>query len=174
MSAELQIAGAIFGALNSLQEGQAAQERANYQAAVQEQQGQQARAIAQRDEEDYRRRAARLAATGRARAGASGATMEGTPSLMAEDLMREAEYNALKIRYGGDLQSARSAQQAGLYRASGEDAANRGFMRAGASLLSGAGGAWDKMHDSGKKVLPRTIEPPHDYGQAAGYSYYGE
>lgn len=138
----LQAATAAFSAVSSIQQGQDAKRQANYQAQVAEQQAAQSRQIAAGQEDEHRRQQARLEAAGRARMGASGATMSGTPSLLAEELMEEGELQALKIRYGGDVQSARAQQEAAMMRYQGKQAERQGYTRAGASLLSGLGSAW--------------------------------
>lgn len=144
-----------FQAVSSIQQGQAAQQAANYQATVAQQQGEQAKQIATSQEEDYRRQQSRLMGAQRAAVGGSGATMAGTPLLSAEDMMGEAELQALKIRYGGDIESARAKQQAELLRYQGKQAKQQSYTRAGASLLSGLGGT---SGFGGTRTTPAPVE----------------
>lgn len=135
----LPVAAAALSAVSAIQQGRASQQAANYQATVAQQQGEQARQVAAQQEEDYRRQQSRLMGAQRAAVGGSGATMSGTPLLSSEDMAGEAELQALRIRYGGDVQTARATQEAELLRYQGKQAKKQGYMRAGASLLSSFG-----------------------------------
>jgi len=57
-------------------------------------------------------------------------------------LAAESEFEALRLRAGGELRATRLEQQAVLERAGGAAASRAGFMRGGALLLSGAGSAF--------------------------------
>lgn len=132
--------GAIASAGASIQQGMAAKGQADFQAAVQRQQAERARQIAQINEKDFRRDQSRLMAARRAAMGASG-TEGGTGSalLTSEDLATEIELQAQRIRAGGEDRATRLDQQALLTSAAGRNARTSGFVNAGGSLLRGAG-----------------------------------
>ena len=67
---------------------------------------------------------------------------EGSPLLVSEDFAAEVEFQALRIRSGGELRATRAEQQATLQRLKGRAARTSGFTRGGALLLSGAGKAF--------------------------------
>ena len=132
------LAGSIIGAASALSaaKGQAAQ--SNYQAEVLRQQAQADRDKAAAEEEDFRRRQSRTAASRRAALGASGVEIgSGSPLLVSQDFASEAELGALRIRHGGEVSATRAEQSAELQRFSGRNALRAGRFRAGASLLSG-------------------------------------
>lgn len=133
------VGAAAVGATAAVRQGQAAKKTAEYNADIMAQQADQERQASRQEEREFRDRNRRLLAAGRARSGASGFTMAGSPLLIAEDMASEVELQALKIRYGGDIKATRLEQQAGITSFEGQQAYNQGTMRAGASLLSSAG-----------------------------------
>lgn len=127
-----QIAGAAVGAVGAISSGVAARQQGDFQSAVLRQQADRERLDASQREEDFRRQQSRLMATRRALLGASGVeSTEGSPLLVSEDLAGESEYQALRIRSGGETVASRLEQQAILQRASGRSAQQSGFMRGG-------------------------------------------
>lgn len=136
-------AAAVIGAVGSIAAGQAQASQAKYQSEVLHQQAVREQQEAASREDDYRRDAQRQMASRRAAMGASGInTGTGSPLLVSEDMAGEAEYQALRIRSGGELNATRLEQQAGLARMEGKNAVTGSYFRAGASLLSGAGSAY--------------------------------
>lgn len=136
-------AAALVSAYGAIQQGQAAQDQANYQATIQQQQADRERQIAAANEQDYRRQQSRLMASRRAILGGAGVDAgEGSTLLVSEDMASESELQALRIRNGGEVSATRLTQQAALTRMSGENAKTGGYSRAGASLLQGAGYAY--------------------------------
>jgi hypothetical protein len=72
--------------------------------------------------------------------GASGVEpSEGSPLLVSEDFAGETEYQALRIRSGGELAATRLEQSARLSALAGRNARTAGFARGGSLLLQGAG-----------------------------------
>tara|TARA_R110002167_G_scaffold107193_2_gene274444 strand:- start:7 stop:453 length:447 start_codon:yes stop_codon:yes gene_type:complete len=127
----LAAAGAAAGGID-------ADKQAKFQAADQRQQGVREREIAGINEDDFRREQSRVAASSRAAGGQSGVDQSSGSALLAmSDFEAEVELNALRIRAGGKTQSQRLNEQASLTSAAGKSAKNRGFIRAGSSLLSG-------------------------------------
>ncbi len=151
------VAGAAVSAFGALKQGQAAkeqgklqQELAGQQATVTEQQAQSERVVAGQQEGDFRRQQSALMARRRAILGGSGIDQAtGSPLLVSEDFRRETELQALRIRAGGEIRATRLEQQAGfqrfegsLLRFAGDNALVAGRIRAGSSLLTGAGQAF--------------------------------
>lgn len=129
---------ALTGAIGSIREGQAAAAQAAFQARVAEQQAAFARQRSARQEAVFRRDVKRFKGTQRALLAKSGVRVgEGSPLLLQEETAARAELEALTIRAGGDITSARLRQQAILERMAGRSARTAGFIGAGASLLSG-------------------------------------
>jgi hypothetical protein len=145
------VAGAtILNTVSSIKQGQAANKTAKAQATFEEQDGVRARQIAEAEERDFRRRASSILATRRAGAGAQGVTSDGTPALVDESVVAEAELQALRIRTGGQTDEARARQQAALTRQGGKNAQTAGYIRGGASLLQGIGSFYDVGAQAGR------------------------
>ena len=135
-------ASALASAYASYQSGRAQQDAANFNSAMANQQAKQARDVAKIKEENYREQVRRHMATMRAQYSASGVTMEGTPLMVMMDSAREAERDAQRIRYGGELESWAYEGESGLQKMIGKQAYKAGMVGAGTSLLSGASRAY--------------------------------
>lgn len=143
VAAIVAVAAAAAGATASVAQGQAQKRQARTQAEILRQQGLRERQEAAAREEDFRRQQARLTAARRAILGATGVEPgEGSPLLTSEDFAGETELQALRIRSGGEVRGTRLQQQANLTLQRGRDAQRAGFVRAGASLLSGGARAF--------------------------------
>src|SRR3990167_4668275 len=136
--------GALVGAAASRNAGIAAQNQANLQAELYSREATQRRQASEADAELFRRRQDRLQGTLRARLGASGVTMEGTPLMVAEDIASEAELQRLRILHGGIADESRLQFQGDLSRFSGAAARQQSNLRAGSYLLKGAGQLFGK------------------------------
>lgn len=142
VAAAAAIAGAALSAYGSVQQGKAAQEAANFEAAINLQQADRERQLAEAAEADFRKDQSRLLAQRRAVLGASGVeSTTGSPLLVSEDFVGEVELEALRIRNGGEVSATRLEQQAILTQSGGANAASAANLRAGASLLQGIGTA---------------------------------
>jgi len=136
------VGGMAISAVSAIQQGQAANQAAKTQAEIYRQQAERERQDAANREDDYRRAASRQLATRRALMGASGVEAgEGSPLMVSQDMAGEAEYQALRVRSGGEVQATRLEQQAALARAEGRNKQRGSYFRAGASLLRGASSA---------------------------------
>lgn len=144
----LMTAGGLMSGASAIGQGRATNEAAKMQASIYEQQAAHERKAAAIEESEYRDRQNRLLANARARAGAAGVGMEGSPLLVLSDFASEAEQQALKIGHGGELRATRMEQQAGMTRFTGRQEQMAGYMRAGASLLGSAGKAWGGKLDA--------------------------
>lgn len=131
------VAGTVISAVGQLQAGQAAAQAGELNAQSAEADARAAKDRAALDEARSRRETRRFVATQRARFGAAGVTFTGTPLLVIEDTVREAELDALTIRFGGETEAARLRRQAALDRFEGKQAKRSSFFRAGTTLLTG-------------------------------------
>lgn len=130
----------VMNAVGSISQGRSDIEQANSQASMLEQQAARERQIAADEERDFRKKQSAVAAKYRAAMGASGTEIgTGTPLLAAMDFAAETELQAQRIREGGATRAGRMQQEAGLTRSAGRAAQRQGYMRAGSSLLTGAG-----------------------------------
>lgn len=126
-------------AAGNIQDGQAQKNQLDFQNRVAHQQAESERQIAGDQERDYRKSQSAKLAEIRASLGASGTdSSTGTPLLSLADFEGETELNARRIRSGGEIRSRRLDEQGDFLGASGKSALNKGYARAGSSLLSGA------------------------------------
>lgn len=79
----------------------------------------------------------RLLSTSIARQGASGLDLAGSAIDVMAETQRQAEMDALAIRYGGQVSRTRSQNAIALARYKGEQAMLAGVTEAGTSLLTG-------------------------------------
>lgn len=161
IAAAVAAAGSAYGIYAS---GQAQQAAGEYNAEVAEQQAVAARGSAAVDEEASRERSRRLQAAARAAYGASGVAQdEGSPLLVMMDNAAQAELEAQRIRYGGELAATGYGNQATLARTQGRQAAEAGTVGAGISLLSSGasiGTRWYGMNQAPARVGSSTIMSP--------------
>lgn len=130
--------GTALGAVSAIQQGNAANSAAKYNAAIAERNAVTARQQAAAEEDKQRRLAYMRLGNARAAYGASGVNLEGSPLDVLEQSAAEEELDALTIRYQGDLTSRNYLEQAALDRAQGKNAKMAGYMGAGSAILLGA------------------------------------
>jgi hypothetical protein len=159
----LSAVGTVVGAIGAISQGQAAASQANTQAKLAKQQAEYSRLLSARDEEDYRRRQAALMATRRALMGGAGVDPNaGSPLLVDQNIAGEIEYQALKIRSGGEAEATSLTNQARMLKAQAKSSSLAGFGRAGATLLSGAT-AFDWGGSGAGMVDPYATKPGNSY-----------
>ncbi len=127
----------LVSASGAIQEGEAAQEAAEYNAEVMRQSAQASREKAEYDETIHRDKVRRLLSSQRASYGAAGVDMAGSPLLVLEDTAAQGELDAKAIRYGGEVEARQKLSQAEIYEQQGKNARREGYAKAGSSLLSG-------------------------------------
>lgn len=137
VAAALAVAGAAVGAVGAIQQGQAAEDLADFESDQARQEAQRAWAQAAADEQASRARARRFFATQQAAAAKSGLAPVGSPLEVFADSAAEAEINALSIRAGGAVEAARLQRQGEIRQFEGRQAKRASFFRAGATLLGG-------------------------------------
>jgi hypothetical protein len=147
------MAASAAAAGSAVSEGIAAGRRGKHQAAVFKQQALAEQEASKAEEVEYRRQESRRRAQMRALYGGSGVQTLGTVPSVLEDAGTEAELQALRIRYGGDIRSQRLKGEAKVAEIEGKDAKGAAFARAGASLLE-AGGTFAGGYD---KLFPKKI-----------------
>jgi hypothetical protein len=132
------VATTAISAYSSYQQGQQAEKAGKYNAQVAENQAIMVRQAAGVREEQHRARVRALAGQQRAGVGASGVEEAGSPLLVMADTLQQAELDAQRIRYGGEVSATGYESQARLQRYQGGQYATAGMLGAGQSLLSGA------------------------------------
>ena len=142
-STALLLAGTAVAAIGTISSGFAESDRSDFEAADQRQRAIREGEIAAQSERDFRKKEDAIAAARRDSQGGSGVQgSTGSPLLAAADFAAEEELQARRIRAGGATNQSRLLDQARLTKEAGKSAKTRGFFRAGASLLTGAGKAF--------------------------------
>lgn len=132
--------GGLLGAVSSLQQGKAAKESADFQAAQLEQQAGQDLAVAQRAAAEERRKADIVSSNLRAAVGAGGGNLDDpTVSKLDADIAGQGELNALTALYTGKESSISKKTQAEAARVSGRAANKAGKIGAISGLLGATG-----------------------------------
>lgn len=169
------IAAAAVSAYAAIQQGQAAQATANYNAKIARNQAQAARDAASADAETKRRQYERVLASQRARFGASGVHAEGTPLLVMLESEEEAALDVARIRHGGAVASQGLEAEAKLHRFQGQQARRQSYLQASGSLLQGVSSAATIYSLRGAPTTTTSSATRADYGVSGsyggGYSY---
>ncbi len=135
---EFAIASLVVSGFSALQQGFAAKQAADFNAAIALQQAQREREIADRNADIFRRRQNALGASERARrAGAGVLPNEGTSLLVADAFLDETLIGEATIRAGGETRATRLESQAALARFRGSNARTAAFLDVGSTLLTG-------------------------------------
>jgi len=113
------------------------------------------------DETMHREAGAKLLSAQRALFGKYGVSMEGSPLLVMEDTAGKIEMDALAIRYGGDIESARLRSAANLSKMQGSAAQTAGYFQAGSTLLAGASSV--DGNNIRSNVTPTGFNPSSSY-----------
>lgn len=136
----LAIAGLVASVGGSLYSAQQQNEMAEYNERVELQAAEMEKDKANYDARMHNQEVRRILATQRSLFGKSGISSEtGSPLLVMSDSIKQGAMDALAIRYGGDVAAAKHKSAANLYRMEGQNAKSAGIIKAGTSLLSGAG-----------------------------------
>lgn len=135
----LTLGATALQAFSAIQQGRQVAQNAAFDAQQLEQQAQRDREISAQEADEFERDESRRRATARALSAGSGVTMEGSPLAVLGDLAGEAEFQRRRILAGGEQAATRAENQALVRRAQGRNARRGSFLRAGSSLLTGAG-----------------------------------
>lgn len=132
------VASTAVSVLGSIQAGRAAQAQAQLQASIFSQQAESARRRAALQEQLFRRDLTRFGGRQRALLAKAGVRLEeGTPVELQVETAAEGEFEALLIRAGGSIESARLRQRALIERGRGAGARRASLFTAGETLLTG-------------------------------------
>ena len=129
------LASAALSGISAIRQGKAEQQRANFEQQQRTQQADLTRQAAAQRENDFRRQVRLLEGESNALLGAMGITSDGSPSSVAEDLVAEAELQALRIRQAGDVDAATLDAEAALQGFKSDNALSP--FRVGASVVGG-------------------------------------
>jgi len=143
-------AGAVstYGTLKAGHDAKVAGENqqtiANYNAQVAEQEGQAAKQKAEYDAKIHADKVRSFLSMQRAEYGKSGIEASaGSPLLVMEDTVKKGKLDELAIKYGGDVAEINKRSEAGglrmggsLYKQAGKNAQTASYYQAGSSLLS--------------------------------------
>jgi len=116
----------------------AAQQTAEYNAQVAENEAEILRRAKVDEERTLRRNARRLIAQQRVATAASGVQMSGSPLQALADAYFQTEQDALRIQYAGDIQETAKVAEAGLRRAEGSAQSSALKTQAYTTLLGSA------------------------------------
>lgn len=160
------VASTAVGVMASQQQAAQQKKIAKYNAQVAENQAFQARQAAAVRAEQSRERSRRIQSAARARAAASGVELEGSPGFVLLDNARQAELDAQRLKYGGEVQAEGYDAQARLHRFMAPQYEQAGMIQSGTTLLTGfsqASGYAMKMYSAGgsgggAQPMPRTYE----------------
>jgi len=108
------------------------------------------------DAEQHRDLVRRYLSSQRALIGKAGLEESGSALLGLEETAGQGEFDALVIRYGGDVAAARSTSAATLARAQGKAAQTASVIRAGGSLL---GTYYDSTGSTSTSTSTSTARP---------------
>lgn len=138
------VKGSVDASKQAKKQGQAQQSAGDVAAANAEQESAAAVDSSVRDEEALRRSSRMEIGRSAAALAEAGISPDGSTGLALDQSVTDAEYDALKIRYGGQLASRGLLSQAAEYRTQGRAAAaagraggRTGLLLAGAQLLQG-------------------------------------
>lgn len=135
----LMIAGGVMSAIGNVREANAQADAAEYQAKRDEELAWQTKQAYADEEERERANNLQTLASVRAQYGASGVTMEGSPTDFMEFQSAVAEENALKIRHEGLLKAKQYSDNATYLRKQAGDIRTSGIINAIGSGVSTAG-----------------------------------
>lgn len=136
----LAITAAASGALSAagaLYEGQAAYKAGQMNAGMLRLKASQIRQQAQYEEQQSLVNARKIVGDMKANYGASGITQEGSPLDMMEESIKNANQDAMNIKYRGEMDARNSEFQAGMAEFQGASARRSSYFQAAGALLGG-------------------------------------
>jgi len=155
----LMLAGTAISAVGAIQQGNAANKAAKYNAAVAEGNA----AAARRDAAENARRQRRL----NRKAAGTLRNRDFVAMDVLEDEVKEGELKALDLLHGGEVQAAGFQNNATLERMRGKAAQKAGYMNAAGTLLSGGAKAAGGF-SSGASYAPGSSAGSVNYSQGIG------
>jgi hypothetical protein len=134
----LTLASTAVSAIDTINQGRAADQASRFEAARNRQQADRGRQIATQRAADLRDNEARRRAALRTRFSGNGVTFEGSPLAVLSDLAADAELQALREINAGESKAVDAEGDAQITRFKGRAARNQAFLRAGRTLLTTA------------------------------------
>lgn len=131
--------GLAMTAYGQAAQGNAAQISANYNSMINERNARLSREKAAEDEKQFRVSVRKQQGSNVARLGASGVNLEGSPLEVLRENARNAEHDAMAIRFAGEQEREKYLTEARFNRTSGQSAARAANLGATAQVLYGAG-----------------------------------
>lgn len=138
----LAIGGTILSTVGAIQQGNAAQASANYQAQQLDAQAKTERAVAQRQANEERRQKELVISRARAVGAASGG---GQDYDLLGDLEEEGEYRAATAMWEGEEAAKGRTNQANAARFEGKQAKKASRFKAAGTILGGATSFYDRF-----------------------------
>lgn len=130
-------ASAGVQAVGSIMSARAASQAAEYNQKISLQNAQIAKQQTEADVISLRKKQYQQLGAIRAAVGASGVTMEGSPLDVLEASVSEAELDAQRLRYSGELRARGYENEAVLYEMESETAKTSGYFNSASALLTG-------------------------------------
>jgi len=143
------VAGAGVSAVGAIQQGNAAEASAKFNADLQTREAEQRSKEAGLAEETQRRANRQLLGRQRAEIAESGVGFGEMGTSLIEDSAKFAELDALNIRYQGETQRSGLLAGANITRLEGKNAKKASRFAAGSTLLSGAAKAGGQANSAG-------------------------
>lgn len=135
----LMTAGTVAGGLGALSAGAAGSQAGKFNAQLAERDAIMAQQATAFELRSQRKRAQQFLGSERAKIGASGVNLEGSPLLTQSENAYELELDDLATQYSGSVAEARARSQAAQARMQGAAARRGGYFGAGTTLLTGVG-----------------------------------
>lgn len=129
--------GGVMGYKGNMAQARQAQQVAEYNARVAENEAILAARVKVDEEANLRRQSDRLVATQRVATAASGIEMSGSPLQALADTYFNTEMDALRIQYASDIEQTRKQSEATLARLEGKSRAAAARSEAFGSLIQG-------------------------------------
>ena len=136
-----QVLGGVMGAKGAKAASSAAQQAANYNAQVAENEAVLLQRAKTEEETALRRQSSRLIATQRVATAASGIQMSGSPMQALADSYFNTEKDAARIQYASSIEQMQKESESAMARFEGQAQASAFRLQAQQSLLSGFTGA---------------------------------
>jgi hypothetical protein len=133
------VVGTAVSAASAYQQGRYQKAAGKYQAKIAQEDANEALRAGAEEEASFRKKARAQWGSNISNIGTSGISMGGSPLLVMSEVAEETEMEALNVRRGSGLQAGRLMSQSSIYESSGKQAYNQGLMRAGGTLMQGAG-----------------------------------
>ncbi len=147
------VAGTVYSAISSKKAGEEAKDVAQMQAASLTEQAAKTQEQANVKEEQEREKARKMLASQRARIGASGVTMEGSPLLGMMETQAQYEKDLVNIKKGYQWELSDIEKEKQGILATGEAYEKAGEAKAGSTLLTGLGNLGTTWYSQYRKSM---------------------